>query len=130
MFLPFVPIVLGSHMLITVASGPPSVDMQGMCRASANALYASDNTTNDFNTCVGDEQEAREQLVKAWKRFPARDRAYCVLPTEYLPSYIEWLTCLEMERDVKTIRREQPDGQPASMPPSSMPVRHSHKAKL
>jgi len=86
-------------MLIAVASGPPSIDIQRMCRASASAMVSvSGDSTNDYQSCLSDEQAARDQLAKDWAAFPARDRSFCALPTEYLPSYIEWLTCFEMER--------------------------------
>jgi hypothetical protein len=32
-----------------------------------------------------------------------------VNPGVYLPSYVEWLTCLEMERDARKLNIEQVD---------------------
>jgi hypothetical protein len=58
---------------------------------------------------VSDEQAARDQLQKDWASFPASDKARCIQPKEYLPSYVEWLTCLEMTRDVRAMRKGQPD---------------------
>jgi hypothetical protein len=127
MFNAFGSLVLGSHMLIAVANGPPSIDMQRMCRASASAMVSiSGDSSNDYQSCLSDEQAARDQLEKDWATFPARDRSFCALPTEYLPSYIEWLTCFEMERDVRKIRTEQPDEQSASVPAGAKAARHSH----
>jgi len=35
----------------------------------------------------------------------------------YLPSYVEWLTCLEMERDVRKMERQPQFGTaPSSLP--------------
>jgi hypothetical protein len=65
---------------------------------------------------VSDEQAAREKLVEDWASLPARDRAHCVQPAEYQPGYIEWLTCLEMERDFRKIRQQQFDEQAADVP--------------
>jgi hypothetical protein len=81
----------------------PSIDIEKMCKASEVALFG-DNTAT-FDTCLGDEQDARERLVKSWATFPATDKVHCVLPAEYLPSYVEWLTCLEMEIDFRRIRK-------------------------
>jgi hypothetical protein len=51
------------------------------------------------------ELVARDQLVKDWAAFSAPVKATCVKPTEYLPSYVEWQSCLEMTRDVLKMRK-------------------------
>jgi hypothetical protein len=93
----------------------PSIDVQKMCRASEAVSFA--DNTQTFDVCMSDEQAARERLVQDWANVPARDKVRCVLPTEYLPSYTEWLTCLEMERELRKIRRTQPDERRARLPP-------------
>jgi hypothetical protein len=108
-------IVLGAASVASVASGAsaasagalPSIDLQKICRASEAAPFA-DNTAT-FDICISDEQAAREKLAGDWANVPAVDKAHCVLPAEYLPGYIEWLTCLEMKRDFRKIRQQQPD---------------------
>jgi hypothetical protein len=85
----------------------PSIDVQKMCRASEAVSFA--DNTQTFDVCMSDEQAAHERLVQDWANIPARDKARCVLPSEYLPSYTEWLTCLEMERELRKIRRTEPD---------------------
>jgi hypothetical protein len=54
---------------------------------------------------LDDENDARAQLDKNWASFPASDKGRCIHPGEYLPSYVEWLTCLELTRDVKAMRK-------------------------
>jgi len=44
--------------------------------------------------------------------YSAGARERCVRTGVYLPSYVEWLTCLEMERDVRNLRREPTPGMP------------------
>ena len=51
------------------------------------------------------ENAAREQIVTNWQNFPAGGRQRCVNTTGYMPSYIEWLTCLEMEQQVNELRK-------------------------
>jgi hypothetical protein len=59
------------------------------------------------DSCVNDEKSAREQLLKEWAQFPAADRTNCTQETEHFaPSYVELLECLEMYRDVKTMRKD------------------------
>src|SRR5260370_39998835 len=50
----------------------------------------------------------RKQLETDWATYPASDKARCVQPKEYTPGYVEWLTCLEMDRDVRAMRKGQP----------------------
>jgi hypothetical protein len=99
----------------TSADPFPGIDVQKMCRASEAVSFA--DSTQTFDVCMSDERAARDRLVEDWANVPARDKARCVLPTEYLPSYVEWLTCLEMERELKKIRQTQPDERHARLPP-------------
>jgi hypothetical protein len=62
-----------------------------------------------FSACMSDETTARDQLEKDWASFPTSNKARCIQPKEYLPSYVEWITCLEMTRDVKAMRKGQPE---------------------
>jgi hypothetical protein len=60
-----------------------------------------------MDTCVADERAAREQLLKNWATYPASAEAACVQPQEYLPSYIEWQTCIDMTQAVPELRKRQ-----------------------
>ena len=108
MFLPFAPLVLGSQLVIAVADGVPTIDMQKTCKAAA-VVTAGPSAQTDINICVSSEQKARDQLVKDCAQYAAADKTRCVQsgPRVYLPSYIEWLTCLEIETAVKRMRQEQ-----------------------
>jgi hypothetical protein len=110
----FAVIFLGSACAAS-AEPLPRIDVQKMCRASEAVSFA-DNTAT-FDVCMSDEQAAHERLVQDWAKFPARDKARCVLPTEYLPNYTEWLTCLEMERELRKIRQAEPDERHARLHP-------------
>lgn len=99
-------ILLGGESA-AAASSLPSLDVQEVCRASVAAPFA--DNTDDFDICMRDEQAAREKLIVDWASFSTRDKARCVLPGEYLPGYVEWLTCLELERDLRVERQERAD---------------------
>jgi hypothetical protein len=124
MLLPLLPTLLGSHLLVAATGALPDIDLQRMCRESADASYASRGTTNDFDNCMSGEQAARGQLLRDWAAFPSTAKTRCVLPREYVPSYIEWLTCLEMEGDASKIRQEQPEQEAAPIP-ASLPAARS-----
>ena len=48
-------------------------------------------------------------LVKDRATYSSADKALCMKTAVYLPSYVEWLTCLEMERDVRKERQQDRD---------------------
>ena len=108
MSFPLAPIFAGSQLIIAVANGVPTIDVDRTCRAAASVTSTA-TSQRDVDICVSSEQKAREQMVKDWAQYATGDKARCVQagPTVYLPSYVEWLTCLEMETTVKKIREEQ-----------------------
>jgi hypothetical protein len=110
-FIAFVPIALGSHLLVAAAGGLPSIDIEKNCRESSDALYGS-TTANVYNSCVEDEKEASAKLAKDWAIFPAADKARCVHAAIYLPSYVEWLTCIEGESTLRRIRKDATSAPP------------------
>lgn len=86
----------------------PKIDLQKLCKQNDAAVRSvlSDVSQDFVSNCVADEQGARDEIVKEWATFPAVARARCVRPDEYLPTYVEWLTCLRMTRDVLKEHKE------------------------
>jgi hypothetical protein len=111
--------VLGAAtMIVAPASGlldmaraqVPSVDIEQTCRLGASVtvgLMGGSDSENDFKICLSSEQKARDELGKDWGTFPAADKTQCLQTKVYLPSYIEWLTCLQMRRDVTKLKKDQ-----------------------
>src|SRR6266568_1585041 len=88
----------------------PSIDIQKTCQAAAGAmvsLMGGTTSEQDVNACLDSEQKARDQIVKDGATYAAADKKQCMRTDVYLPSYVEWLTCLEMERDVRKMERPQ-----------------------
>jgi hypothetical protein len=90
------------------SSGVPTANIAITCQTSVKALIAifGTETQQNFESCMNSEKEAREQIVKNWQNFPAGARQRCVNTTGYMPSYVEWLTCLEMEQQVNETRKK------------------------
>jgi hypothetical protein len=90
--------------------GPPVIDLQSLCRNNQAALNQAlgPGTVDQFKSCIDSEQNAREALAKGWSSTSADDVTRCVQPAVYMPSYVEWLTCIEMQKDVRRMRGEQP----------------------
>jgi hypothetical protein len=86
--------------------GLPSIDVHKTCQASGGVSGAvPDVGAND--ACLSSELAARATIVKEWKDFLAADKASCLRPNVYLPSYVEWVTCLEMRRDVRNLKQSK-----------------------
>jgi hypothetical protein len=90
------------------SSGVPTANIAVTCQTSVKALIAifGTETQQNFESCMNSEKDAREQIVKKWQSFPAGARQRCVNTTGYMPSYVEWLTCLEMEQQVNETRKK------------------------
>ena len=87
----------------------PAIDIQKTCQAAAGAmvkLMGGTTTEQDINACLDSEQKARDQIVKDRATYASADKVQCMRTDVYLPSYVEWLTCLEMERDVRKMQQE------------------------
>jgi hypothetical protein len=113
--------VLASFAAMMMASAPaiaqqqqkpnihlPKVDLQKLCKQNASAVRSAvtDVSKEYIDTCVADEQDARAEIDKGWATFPALARSTCIQPKEYFPGYVEWLSCLQMTRDVLKMRKE------------------------
>jgi hypothetical protein len=101
-------------------SGPPSIDIQRTCRESSSALLGlTADPKQDLDSCISDEQAARDQLTKDWANYSAFAKSACIKPNEYLPGYVEWQSCMEMTRDVVKMRQDQAAAAPADSHASS-----------
>ena len=98
------------------AQSVPTVDIAATCRA-ASAVTVSllgSTGTNDFQVCMDGENKARETIIKDWSSYAASDSVGCIQPNVCLPTYIEWLTCIEMNKAVREARKSS--GTPADNP--------------
>ena len=100
----------------TTRAQVPTINVQETCRTAASAMVAMGTSTSQsaLEQCLISEQRARDQIVKDWATFSAADKAQCLQTKLYLPSYVEWLTCLEMERDVRKQRASEPTSSPTA----------------
>jgi hypothetical protein len=86
----------------------PTIDLQKRCRASQKAMVEMTGDPSKrqatFDSCIRDEEAARAAMIKASPDMPRSFKNFCILPKVYSPSYIEWITCLEMMIDVRKVR--------------------------
>jgi hypothetical protein len=112
-------IIAGAIVLASAAlskDGVPKIDLEKQCQKTQNATDALTGRKNPdaFDLCVKNEQSAREKLVERWATIPASDKASCIHSTDWSPSYLEWLECIDTRVYVRTMRKEHPTAMPAS----------------
>jgi len=83
----------------------PKLDIRSTCRR-AQPLLAGGNGT--YRSCLDDEIEAQKALSHKWFAFKSRTRAICTRDTIIggAPSFVELLTCLELEQQAAEARLE------------------------
>jgi hypothetical protein len=96
----------GASVLAAGAGGLPAIDVRKSCETSEKSLVEifGKETLITVDSCLKQEQGARQTILDNWATYLAADRQRCLDPKVYLPSYVEWLTCLEMYRDVRQLR--------------------------
>jgi hypothetical protein len=92
-------VILASLHPIAVADAVPKFDTARECRSEGGPPEVQQR-------CVADETQARDQLQKEWAQFIPRTRVQCdgEASSDGTASYVEFPTCLEMERDVRAER--------------------------
>jgi len=78
------PVGLAAHQM-------PRFDIAPVCRTDLGSRQA----------CRRDQQEARAELQRQWRRFSGAERASCVrlMHLGGAPGYVELFTCLRIARD-------------------------------
>src|SRR5262245_14486685 len=96
-------IIFLAGLSVAQAAGVPKLNVERMCREAAAA-----DPTIDYSAkrCIDSEHAARDQLARQWQDFPAADRKECtaVATMGGSASYVELITCLELNRDVRQAR--------------------------
>jgi hypothetical protein len=92
-------VILVSLHPIAVADAVPKFDIAREC-------WSEGGPPEVQQRCAADESQARDQLQKEWAQFAPRSRVQCdgEASSDGTASYVEFLTCLEMERDAKAER--------------------------
>jgi hypothetical protein len=83
-------------LLIALAGAPPAIDLASICR-SAQAAALPEDKAAAYDSCVREEQGARDQLQAKWTRYSPAAQAACAGSGGVTLSYVELLTCLEMQ---------------------------------
>jgi hypothetical protein len=108
-------LALSLQLVVPVAGGDgvPQLNVEQVCKGIAEqggVTFRDPQVEQEKKNCIDSEKVIREQLVKQWSSFSADDRTHCVNESVMGgdSSYTELLTCLEMARDVRAMRQQQP----------------------
>ncbi len=117
-------LILSAHLIMPVADSVPTLNVEQVCQGIAQQGGVSFHDTDiaeEKKNCLDSEKAIRDELVKEWSSFAPTDKTACTNESSMGgdSSYTELLTCLEMARDVRTMRSEQakPAAPPAASPP-------------
>jgi hypothetical protein len=81
----------------------PTLNVEQTCRDSANA---DPTIPFDIRLCLDSENRARNELAGKWASFPEPDRQQCTQMASMggTASYVELITCLEMDQQAREAR--------------------------
>jgi hypothetical protein len=100
---------VGGAQIARVRAGPPILQVGPSCEAAgAGSVILGRNK----ESCLADETAAQDTLKQNWPKYLAADKSDCVtLENSGGPaSYVELVSCLEVMRDARSIRNEDPLG--------------------
>jgi len=112
-------LALGLQLMTPVADSVPDLNVEQVCQGIAQqggVTFHDPAIAQEKKSCLESEQGIRAELAKQWSSFSPADRMHCVNESRMGgdSSYTELLTCLEMARDVRTLREEYEKGPPAA----------------
>ena len=89
-------IILTSLQPDPIADTMPVFDIARVCQSESDS-------NAEGKRCADEETQARDKLQTEWTQFTADAKRQCNTETNIggSPSYVDFLTCLEMERDAR-----------------------------
>jgi hypothetical protein len=81
-------------LLLLAAAVLPSIDLPSNCRAEQKVIPPNPDQTSIYESCMRDEQAAREDVVKKWASVPPDVRATCAEMGRLVGSYVEIDVCV------------------------------------
>jgi hypothetical protein len=117
-------LALGAQLVMPVSDSVPTLNVEQVCQGIAQqggVTFHDPAIAQEKKDCLDSEQSTRDELAKQWSTFSAADKTACTNESRMggESSYTELLTCLEMARDVRTMRSDAQD--PAAQHPPAKP---------
>jgi hypothetical protein len=98
--------------------GPPVLQVGPSCEAAGRGAVV---LGRNKEACLADENQALTTLKQNWSKYAASDKTLCMgmVSTGGPASYVELLSCLEINRDARDIQNADPLDADLYSPPST-----------
>jgi hypothetical protein len=98
--------------------GPPVLQVGPSCEAAGRGAVV---LGRNKEACLADENAALSTLKQNWSKYAANDKTLCMgmVSTGGPASYVELLSCLEINRDARDIQNADPLDADLNGPPST-----------
>jgi hypothetical protein len=83
-------------LVIALTGSVPTMDLARICKGERLGVSA-DQQESAYQSCLRDEQAARDKLTTEWAKFPVAARTTCAALGREVFSYVEVLTCIEIK---------------------------------
>jgi hypothetical protein len=81
---------------VALTAAVPKTSFDDICQGAKVSSLPGEEASA-FQACIRDERSAKDELQKRWGNFTADMREACAEPAGLTFSYVELLTCLEMQ---------------------------------
>ena len=121
-------LALGAQLVLVDAV--PTLNVDQVCTGIAEqggVTFHDSAVAQEKKDCIDSEHAIREELVKQWSSFESSDKVHCTNESTMggESSYTELLTCLEMARDVRAMRKDSQASNPVSPRTRAAPPGHA-----
>src|SRR5271156_6388511 len=98
---------VGARTAPARADSPPVLQVGPSCEAAGRGAVV---LGRNKEACLADETTAQDTLKQNWSKYSAGDKILCVgmAKTGGPASYVELLSCLEINRDARNIQNGDP----------------------
>jgi hypothetical protein len=102
--------------LVALTTSMPMTNLDSVCHSAKEGALPGQDQASAFQSCLQDEKTARDELQQKWGHFSASARETCAEPKGVTFSYVELLTCLEMQTGSEFNQPQTPPLTPQSSP--------------
>jgi hypothetical protein len=102
--------------LVALAASMPKSNLDKICQSAKVGALPGEDQASAYQACMQDERAARDELRQRWTKFSAAARATCAESGQLSFSYVELLTCLEMQAGSEFNRPQKPPDAPSPSP--------------
>ena len=108
--------------------GPPVLQVGPSCEAAGRGAVV---LGRNKEACLADENAALSTLKQNWRKYVASDKTLCMgmVSTGGPASYVELVSCLEINRDARDIQNADPLDADLNGPPSTTTASASTKPR-